>query len=426
MMGFFSGNSSSASDRSAKPESIFDKYAIDRTKKYGEGGYGATFAAVEKASGQPLACKLIDMRRMREDAILKECKILEILTHPNVISVKAHGGGVTSADRHIYYIFMELASGGELFDQVIDRGAAAMDEPTARGFFGQMIDGIAYCHLAGVAHRDLKLENVLLNEQGVIKVIDFGLSHVYPKLPDGGVDRSTRLHDVCGSKSYAAPEVLANTAQGYDGYAADMWSLGVSIFAMLSGFFPLDEATGNDWRFPKLLETQRRNMSTVSAVYSWYKRQVHLSPEVVHMINGLLTIDPSKRMTMEQLRMHPWIVGTKFGGAAGADQGSFHPGLEVGDGDGPTFRGFQGGLSHDDHEAYMEDDDMPVMGVPTAAFYTSTTSFWPASSAATERAPVPSQLLVPGRGAPPAPPPLLPTDLLLSMGVSPSDMALFH
>jgi MAP/microtubule affinity-regulating kinase len=364
MMGFFSSNNSSSSgDKSSAGKGLFDKYAIDRNKKYGEGGYGATFAAVDKTTGEALACKLIDMRRMREDAIKKECKILETLTHPNVISVKGHGPGESSNDKHIYYIFMELASGGELFDQVIDRGATAMDEPTARGFFGQIIDGIAYCHLAGVAHRDLKLENVLLTEKGAIKVIDFGLSHVYPVGAGGAVDRSTRLHDVCGSKSYAAPEVLANLAVGYDGYAADMWSLGVSIFAMLSGFFPLDEATANDWRYPKLLETQRRGGSTVSTVYAWYKRPVHLSPEVVHMINGLLTIDPQRRMTMEQLRNHPWIVGTKF------DQGSFNPGMEVGDGDGPTYRGFQGGPTYDDHESYMEDDDMPVyrsLGLPAS------------------------------------------------------------
>merc|ERR1719231_2016863 len=390
-MGFF-GSKPNATDNATSgdsaPEALFERFTIDRNKKYGEGGYGATFAAVERATGQPLACKLIDMRRMREDAIKKECKILETLTHPNVISVKGHGPGV-GKESHIYFIFMELASGGELFDQVIDRGAAAMDEPTARGFFGQMIDGIAYCHLAGVAHRDLKLENVLLNEQGVIKVIDFGLSHVYPRAADGSVDRSKRLHDVCGSKSYAAPEVLANTPHGYDGYAADLWSLGVCLFAMLAGFFPLDEATANDWRFPKLLETQRRRFSTVATVYQWYKRPVHLSPEVVHMIDGLLTIDPQRRMTMEQLRSHPWIVGTTLGGAAGVDQGSFVPGMEVGDGDGPTYRGFQGGPAYADHETYMEDDDMPVFTTPQAA----------------------------------APP--LPSDLLLSMGVSRSDLARF-
>merc|ERR1719450_1504017 len=154
-----------------------------------------------------------------------------------------------------------------------------MPEPVARNFFCQMLDGVAYCHLAAVAHRDLKLENVLLNEQGALKLIDFGLSHVYPRQADGSVDRSKPLRDVCGSKSYAAPEVLGG--RGYDGFAADMWSLGVCLFAMLSGFFPLDEASNNDWRYPKLLEAQRSKRSTTVTVYGWYKRSPkHLSPEI--------------------------------------------------------------------------------------------------------------------------------------------------
>jgi len=361
MMGLFGKGSTD------KRDTLFDRFTIDKTKRLGEGGYGATFVAQDTTTGERLACKLIDMGRMREEAIKKECKILETLTHPNVISVKGHGPGVGSQS-HIYFIFMELASGGELFDQVIDRGANAMDEATARGFFCQMIDGIAYCHLAGVAHRDLKLENVLLNEQGVIKVIDFGLSHVYPRGADGSVDRSKRLRDVCGSKSYAAPEVLSNRTEGYDGYAADLWSLGVCLFAMLSGFFPLDEATANDWRFPRLAEAQQRGRSTVKAVYAWYKRDTHhLSREVLHMLDALLSINAEQRLTMEQLRQHPWILNTKFGGAG--DPGTYHV-AQVASDDGPTFRGFQTGPgTFDDHEMYVEDDELPVyrsIGMPSA------------------------------------------------------------
>merc|ERR1719240_1605220 len=138
---------------------------MDLSKKYGEGGYGATFAAANKQTGEKLAVKIIDTRRMKMEAILKECQILETLTHPNVISVKGHGLGLDK-HAHLYFIFMELAGGGELFDQVIDRGANAMPEPVARGFFGMMLEGVAYCHSLGVAHRDLKLENVLLTSTG--------------------------------------------------------------------------------------------------------------------------------------------------------------------------------------------------------------------------------------------------------------------
>ena len=345
----------------AKAETIFDRFSIDFSHKYGEGGYGATFAAADKQSGEKLAVKIIDTRRMKMEAIKKECHILETLAHPNIIHVKGHGLGLDK-HAHLYFIFMELASGGELFDQVIDRGANAMEEAVARGFFCQMLDGVAYCHLAGVAHRDLKLENVLLNATGQLKLIDFGLSHVYPRLADKvTIDRSKPLRDVCGSKSYAAPEVLA--AKGYDGFAADMWSLGVSLFAMLSGFFPLDEASANDWRYPKLCDAQRAGRSTVHAVYAWYKRSArHLSKEVIHLLDGLLSIEANKRLSMEEVRAHAWVQGTKFGGAGAADQGAYNAAVEVGDVDGPTYRGV-GDLhtSHFEDEAMvMDEDDQPV------------------------------------------------------------------
>ena len=184
--------------------SLFDRFEVDTKKKYGEGGYGQTFAARDKQSGEALACKIIDTRRMKQEAIAKECKILEVLTHANVISVKAHGLGA-GRHEHLYFIFMELAGGGELFDQVIDRGANAMSEQIARNFFCQMLDGLAYCHLAGVAHRDLKLENVLLNEAGVVKLIDFGLSHVYPRGADGILDR-IEIHKPCPSATSVSLE----------------------------------------------------------------------------------------------------------------------------------------------------------------------------------------------------------------------------
>jgi len=337
---------------------IFERFAYDTTKKYGEGGYGATYRAQEKATGTPLAVKIIDTRRMRQDAILKECQILEVLTHPSVISVKGHGKG-SGAQQHLYFIFMELAGGGELFDQVIDRGANAMPEAVARTFFCQMLDGVAYCHLAGVAHRDLKLENVLLNEQGHLKLIDFGLSHVYPRHSDGTIDRSKSLHDVCGSKSYAAPEVLGG--RGYDGFAADMWSLGVCLFAMLSGFFPLDEAAPNDWRFPKLVQAQAEKRSTTEAIYVWYKRSArHLSREVVHLLDSLLTINPAQRMTMGEAREHAWVKAVKFGGALPSDQGSFNHN-DMLDNDELRYRGV--GAGYELSEGMMiedETDDMPV------------------------------------------------------------------
>lgn len=355
-------------------ENLFHRFKVDTKKKYGEGGYGATYAAQDQLTQQRLAVKIIDTRRMKIEAIRKECQILDTLDHPNVIKLKAHGTGprgsaqvmhapaetpcsasypdtphlthIPSAQAHLYFIFMELAGGGELFDQVIDRGTNAMPEDVARNFFVQMLAGVTHCHERGVAHRDLKLENVLLTSDGVVKIIDFGLSHVYVRNEAGEIDRSKPLTDMCGSKSYAAPEVLG--AKSYDGFAADVWSLGVSLFAMLSGFFPLDEATPKDWRYAKLVEAQQMGRSTSRTVYSWYKRTCnHLSTAIVDLLDGMLTIDAQRRLTMKQIVEHPWTRGPEAMAALeaatshplkGLDQGMFDPSSEVMDSDGPRFR----------------------------------------------------------------------------------------
>merc|ERR1719473_1414433 len=102
-----------------------------------------------------------------------------------------------------------------------------------------------------MAHRDLKLENVFLGgpRADVAKIGDFGLAHVFPLAEDGSFD-NTLLSQWCGSRSYCAPEVMARLP--YDGFRADLWSLAIMLFAMATGFFPVDEATQRDWRFSKL------------------------------------------------------------------------------------------------------------------------------------------------------------------------------
>jgi len=300
-------------------KNIFDKFDVNFSKKYGEGGYGATFAAADKATGEALAVKVIDMRKMRPEAIRKECQILENLTHPNVIHQKGHGPGPTNTKyASFYFIFMELASGGELFDQVIDRGANAMPEPVARGFFCQLLDGVAYLHAAGVAHRDLKLENVLLTSTGEVKLIDFGLSHVYQRLADGTPDRSPLTHR-CGTPAYAAPELLFGRC--YDGMQADIWSLGVCLFAMVLRQFPLPTPAPqlrNDRRawdqvkevVGKMARVQQQGTSVLQFVYG--PSASKLSDEASALLDGLLRVDPRKRLSAVEAHKHAWVVGPKL------------------------------------------------------------------------------------------------------------------
>jgi serine/threonine protein kinase len=288
---------------------LFERFSLDKNWKFGEGAYGVTFAATEIASSRPAAVKIINTNRMRGPNAVErcraECTILSSIDHPNVIKVLGHGTG-PSTSSHLYFIFMERACGGELLDQVVS--ANALVEVVARGFMRQLLAGVEYLHAQGVAHRDLKLENVLLNEVGgsKVKIIDFGLAHVYPKTATGAVDRSTPLVDICGSPSYCAPEV--RTGQGYDGFRADVWSLGVCFFAMLSGFFPLEESCANDPRFAALLAAQCGGQTTTHTVYSWYGQSyAHLSAAAVELIDGMLTMNRAQRLELPDVLRHRWL-----------------------------------------------------------------------------------------------------------------------
>jgi len=174
---------------------------------------------------------------------------------------------------------------------------------------------------------------------------------------------------MCGSKSYAAPEVLNGT--GYDGFLADVWSLGVCLFAMLSGFFPLDEASNNDWRYAKLMEQQQKGRSTTKSVYAWYKRScTHLSQPVVQMLDGMLAINPAQRLTMQAVLAHPWMQEAPAAAVpdyasmsrGAADQGAYNVMGEVGDDEGPTYRGafVVGPVVPEDLVYDAMDDEEPV------------------------------------------------------------------
>jgi len=130
------------------------------------------------------------------------------------------------------------------------------------------------------------------------KLIDFGLAHVYQRNEAGEVVREP-LKVLCGSKSYAAPEVLAGF--GYDGPPVDVWSLGVCLFGMLAGFFPLEEANSSDWRYAKAHEETRSGASMTLTIFGLYGRPCPLSAEAIEAIDSMLAPPPESRPTAEQM-----------------------------------------------------------------------------------------------------------------------------
>ena len=180
------------------------------------------------------------------------------------------------------YVVMEYVESGELFDYIVEKGRLMEDE--ARHFFQQIISGVEYCHRNMVVHRDLKPENLLLDSRSNVKIADFGLSNV---MRDGHF-----LKTSCGSPNYAAPEVISGRL--YAGPEVDVWSCGVILYALLCGSLPFD-----DENIPNLFKKIKGGIYTLPS---------HLSPGARDLIPRMLLVDPLKRITIPEIRQHPWFT----------------------------------------------------------------------------------------------------------------------
>jgi 5'-AMP-activated protein kinase catalytic alpha subunit len=180
------------------------------------------------------------------------------------------------------YVVMEYVKSGELFDYIVEKGRLMEDE--ARHFFQQIISGVEYCHRNMVVHRDLKPENLLLDSRANVKIADFGLSNV---MRDGHF-----LKTSCGSPNYAAPEVISGRL--YAGPEVDVWSCGVILYALLCGSLPFD-----DENIPNLFKKIKGGIYTLPS---------HLSPGARDLIPRMLLVDPLKRITIPEIRQHPWFT----------------------------------------------------------------------------------------------------------------------
>lgn len=186
-----------------------------------------------------------------------------------------------------------------------------MPEQAARHFFHQLVHAVAHCHARGVAHRDIKLENVLIDLEGHIKLTDFGLAGVF-RIQEGGAERL--LSDRCGSKAYVAPELIADRSSPYVGPPVDVWACGVCLFAMLANFFPFDVACARrDWRVPHVQLAQAAGGSTVRTLYELASRPCDFSAEVTALLDSMLALDPARRATLADVLASPWLAASPAG-----------------------------------------------------------------------------------------------------------------
>lgn len=257
------------------------KYELGRT--LGEGNFGKVKFAKDLNSGDSFAVKILEKNRIIDlkitDQIKREIATLKLLKHPNVVRLHE-----VLASKNKIYMVLEYVTGGELFDRIASKGK--LTEAQGRKLFQQLIDGVSYCHSKGVFHRDLKLENILLDAKGNIKISDFGLSALPQHFRDDGL-----LHTTCGSPNYVAPEVLAN--RGYDGATSDVWSCGVILYVILTGYLPFDDRN--------LAVLYQKIFKGDAQMPKW------LSPGAQNMIRRILDPNPLSRITIADIKADEWF-----------------------------------------------------------------------------------------------------------------------
>ncbi|KAJ0717287.1 putative protein kinase CAMK-CAMKL-CHK1 family [Helianthus annuus] len=259
---------------------ILNKYHL--THLLGRGSFAKVYHGRTLTTNTAVAVKVIQKPSTSdptmEPRLLREVAAMRRLNHPNIL--KLHE---VLATKTKIYLVMELAAGGELFTQLVKR--RRIKEATARFYFQQLVSALHFCHQNGVAHRDLKPQNLLIDEHGNLKVSDFGLSAL-PECKKDGL-----LHTACGTPAFTAPEIVRG--KGYDGAKADAWSCGVILFNLLAGRLPFDDSN---------LADMYRKIHIREVVFpDWIRKQVRV------IVWKLLDPNPETRMSIECLMTHPWF-----------------------------------------------------------------------------------------------------------------------
>jgi calcium/calmodulin-dependent protein kinase I len=267
-----------------KTGSIKDAYKLD--KILGEGSFAVVRKGIKKSDNDEVAIKIIDKTAMESDdqiALQNEVEILSQIDHPNIVKLQE-----IYDEKTRFNMVMELMSGGELFDRIVER--EHYSEKEAADTIRPIVDAIRYCHAMGIAHRDLKPENLLYatpDPNSIIKITDFGLAKVIS---------NDLMTTACGTPGYVAPEILMG--KGYD-LAIDYWSIGVIVYVMLCGYPPFYEES-NEKLFEKIKTADYEFASPYWDDISDYAKD---------LISKLLIADPKKRLDADQILAHPWIVG---------------------------------------------------------------------------------------------------------------------
>ena len=279
----FSSQSSSCGTKVSRRKDFYAQYAVKEV--IGKGGFGVVYAAERKSDGLEVAVKEVskDTNTLTNNNVPLEVALMQQVNDvPGVIKLLDYFDATDC-----FYIVMERFNSKDLFDFISEQGP--LPETVAKDLFTQLVDTVSLCHQKGVVHRDIKDENILIDNKTLkIKLIDFGA---------GAYLESKVYQEFQGTRVYSPPEWITNRA--YTAEALTVWSLGILLYDMVCGDIPFESD---------------HEISTARLV--WF-HQLKLSNQVKDLISGCLTLDPHKRMTLDGVRDHPWCSGQ-----AGAERNS--------------------------------------------------------------------------------------------------------
>ncbi|PSN67085.1 Pkinase-domain-containing protein [Corynespora cassiicola Philippines] len=298
--------------------SRFGNYILGQT--LGEGEFGKVKMGWKKDSSVEVAIKLIRRETLggnqnRLQKIYREIHILRGLEHPNIVRLHE----MVETERHIG-IILEYASGGELFDYILNH--RYLKDGAARRLFAQLISGVGYLHKKGIVHRDLKLENLLLDRNRNIIITDFGFANTFDPNDELGEEieynlgnkdfvkamgleatdgnrRGDLMQTSCGSPCYAAPELVVSDSL-YTGRKVDVWSCGVILYAMLAGYLPFDDDPANP-------EGDNINLLYKYIVSTPLTFPEYVTPHARDLLKRILVPDPRKRADLFEVARHSWL-----------------------------------------------------------------------------------------------------------------------
>ena len=247
----------------------------------GSGAFGKVVLGKHILTNELVAIKILDkiiLSQTPDDylSVKQEINILKSVKHKHIVQLY----DVLQTSRHIF-IIMEYCEGKDLLDYILTK--SKLTEEESLKYFHQLINALFYLHSQNIAHRDIKIDNMLLDRNRDLKLVDFGLSTKYPD--------DNLLDQPCGTVVYAAPEVLQG--REYHGMLADVWSSGIVLYGMLSGYLPFGEQDD---------EVNKKNIIMGNIKFPSY-----FSECVKDLLSHMLDLDPMTRYTLQEVRSHPWF-----------------------------------------------------------------------------------------------------------------------